>query len=73
MGRRSTIGGSTLRSRTVEEKSGVAGAVEERVVSLLGRGTVVVPVAERFPLAHATEAYERFAKGDKLGKIVLVN
>ncbi len=73
MGRRSTIGGSMLRSRTVEEKSAVAGAVEEHVVTLLGRGTVVVPVAERFPMAHAAEAYERFAAGDKLGKIVLVN
>jgi len=73
MGRRSTIGGSTLRSRTVEEKSAVAGAVEEHVVTLLGSGTVVVPVAERFPLARAAEAYDRFAAGDKLGKIVLVN
>ena len=36
-------------------------------------GKVTVPVAERFPMAEAAEAYERFAAGGKLGKIVLVN
>ena len=56
MGRRATIGGSTLRSRTVEEKSAVSRAVEEHVVALLGQGTVVVPVADRFPMARAIEA-----------------
>ena len=38
---------------------------------LLAAGTVTVPVAERFPMARADEAYERFAAGGKLGKIVL--
>ena len=31
-----------------------------------------VPVAATFPLAEAASAYERFAAGAKLGKIVLV-
>ncbi|HEY7915623.1 MAG TPA: zinc-binding dehydrogenase [Acidimicrobiales bacterium] len=73
MGRRATIGGSTLRARTVEEKAAVTRAVEEHAVPLLARGEVVVPVADRVPMARATEAYERFASGGKLGKIVLVN
>jgi NADPH2:quinone reductase len=73
MGRRSTIGGSTLRSRTTEEKSEVARLVEKHVVPLLADGTVTVPVAERVPLAEAEEGYERFAGGGKLGKLVLVN
>jgi NADPH:quinone reductase-like Zn-dependent oxidoreductase len=30
-----------------------------------------VPVAETFPLEDAAAAYERFAAGGKLGKIVL--
>jgi NADPH:quinone reductase-like Zn-dependent oxidoreductase len=33
---------------------------------------VRVPVAETFPLDEAEAAYERFAAGGKLGKIVLV-
>ncbi len=72
MGRRATIGGSTLRSRTVAEKSAVTRPVEEHAVALLGQGTVTVPVAERFPMAGAAEAYERFAAGGKFGKVVLV-
>ena len=31
-----------------------------------------MPVAETFPLDEAEQAYERFAAGGKLGKIVLL-
>jgi len=73
MGSRATIGGSTLRSRDVEEKAGVAWLVESRAVHLLGEGAVVVPVAATFPMSAADAAYEHFAAGGKLGKIILVN
>ncbi len=73
MGARATIGGSTLRARTTEEKAGVAWLVESRAVRLLGEGAVSVPVAETFPLSEATAAYEHFAAGGKFGKVVLVN
>jgi NADPH:quinone reductase-like Zn-dependent oxidoreductase len=73
MGSRVTIGGSTLRSRDVEEKAGVAWLVESRSVHLLGEGAVTVPVAATFPMSDADAAYERFAAGGKLGKIILVN
>jgi len=73
MGSRATIGGSTLRARSVEEKAAVTRAVEEHVVPLLARGEVAVPVADRVPMSRAPEAYERFASGGKFGKIVLVN
>lgn len=73
MGTRATIGGSTLRSRSTEEKAGVAWLVEARAVRLLGEGAVTVPVAATFPMAEAAAGYERFAAGGKLGKIVLVN
>ena len=73
MGRRATVGGSMLRSRTTEEKAAVARAVEQHAVPLLADGTVVVPVAERVPMERAGDGYERFAAGGKFGKIVLVN
>ena len=38
---------------------------------LFDRGEIDVPVAERFPLEQAEAAYDRFAEGGKLGKIVL--
>ena len=73
MGSRATIGGSTLRSRTTEEKAEVAWLVESRAVHLLGTGAVTVPVAATFPMAEAAAAYDRFTSGSKLGKIILVN
>ena len=73
MASRSTIGGSMLRARTVEEKATVARAVAEHAVPLLAEGKVTVPVADRMPMAEAQEAYERFAAGGKFGKIILVN
>ncbi|MGH2928844.1 MAG: zinc-binding dehydrogenase [Solirubrobacteraceae bacterium] len=38
---------------------------------LLAAGAVTVPIAAGFPLSQAPAAYERFAAGGKLGKIVL--
>ncbi|MER3452881.1 MAG: NADPH quinone oxidoreductase, partial [Acidimicrobiia bacterium] len=42
------------------------------VLPLLAERTVRVPVLQTFPLEAAARAYERFAAGGKLGKIVLV-
>ena len=68
---RGRIHGSTLRARPLEGKAAAARAVERHVVPLLADGTVQVPVLETFPLSRAAEAYDRFAAGSKLGKIVL--
>ena len=72
MGKRARICGSTLRARSLEDKADVFRRVEHHVLPLLGTGAVRVPVESTFPLAEATAAYERFAAGGKLGKIVLV-
>ena len=71
MARRARLGGSTLRARTREEKAAVAQAVARHVVPLLGAGRLRVPVAATFPLARAVDAYGRFERGSKLGKVVL--
>jgi putative PIG3 family NAD(P)H quinone oxidoreductase len=72
MGTRGRIHGSTLRARAFEEKAAVFRAVERHVLPLLAAGTVRVPIESTFLLADAAAAYERFAAGGKLGKIVLV-
>ncbi len=41
------------------------------MLPLFESGALRVPVAETFPLERAAAAYERFAAGGKLGKIVL--
>ncbi len=71
MGKRARIHGSTLRSRSLEEKALTARLVEHEVLPLFERGELRVPVADEFPLERAADAYERFAGGVKLGKVVL--
>ena len=71
MGKQGRIHGSLLRPRSLEDKATVARRVERHVLPLLASGALTVPIAATFPLAEATAAYERFAAGGKLGKIVL--
>ena len=71
MGKRARIHGSTMRARPLEEKALMVRLVEHHVLPLFERGLVRVPVAATYPLGEAKAAYERFAAGAKLGKIVL--
>ncbi|MCW3033836.1 MAG: NADPH:quinone reductase [Solirubrobacteraceae bacterium] len=71
MGKRARICGSTLRARPLEEKALTARHVEHEVLPLFERGMLRVPVAGEFPLDRAAEAYEAFAAGGKLGKLVI--
>jgi NADPH:quinone reductase len=73
MGKRGRIHGSTLRPRPLEDKAQAARRIERQVLPLLARGSVTVPIAATFPMSEAAAAYERFAAGGKLGKIVLVS
>jgi putative PIG3 family NAD(P)H quinone oxidoreductase len=72
MGKRARIHGSTLRARPLEEKALCARRLEHEVLPLFESGELHVPVADTFALADAAAAYERFAAGGKLGKIVLI-
>jgi NADPH2:quinone reductase len=71
MGRRGRIHGSTLRARPPEDKALVARRVEREVLPLFQSGALHVLVADSFPLDQAAAAYERFAAGGKLGKVVV--
>ena len=72
MRRRGRIHGSTLRSRSLQERSAVVAALGEAALPLLDAGRIVVPVETTFPMADASAAYDRFGAGGKIGKIVLV-
>jgi NADPH:quinone reductase-like Zn-dependent oxidoreductase len=72
MTKRATLRASTLRARPLEEKAATARAMERHVLPLFTTGALRVPIAETFPLQRAGEAYERFAEGGKIGKIVLI-
>jgi NADPH2:quinone reductase len=71
MGKRATLRASTLRARPLEEKALTARAMEREVLPLFAAGRLRVPIAEAFALDEVEAAYDRFAAGSKLGKIVL--
>src|ERR1700722_10264395 len=88
VGKRARIHGSTLRARALEEKALAARQLEREVLPLFeanetaglskpaaggaAKPLLFVPIAETFPLEEVAAAYDHFAAGGKLGKIVLV-
>jgi NADPH2:quinone reductase len=71
MAKRGRIFSSTLRPRPLEEKAATARAVEREVLPLFERGDLRVPVADVFELDDVAAAYDHFAAGGKLGKVIL--
>lgn len=71
LAKRGRIHGSTLRARPLEEKAATARAVEREVLPGIADGSLRVPIARTFPLAEAEAAYDAFAAGGKVGKLVL--
>ncbi|MGH2918851.1 MAG: NAD(P)H-quinone oxidoreductase [Solirubrobacteraceae bacterium] len=71
MGKRGRIMASTLRARSLEEKAATARAMEREVLPHFDSGALHVPVADTFALDDVADAYERFAGGGKLGKVLV--
>jgi NADPH2:quinone reductase len=71
MTKRLLITGSTLRSRTVAEKSALARAVEQQLWPLFASGQIRPVVDTAFPLEQAAEAHRLMESGRHMGKIVL--
>lgn len=69
--KRLTITGSTLRSRSVEQKAAVADAVRKNVWPLLAEGRVRPVIHATFPLAQASAAHQLMESSGHIGKIML--
>jgi len=63
--------GSTLRSRSNEDKAAIAAAIEAKVLPLLAEGRVKPIIDSTFPLAQAAAAHARMESSAHIGKIVL--
>ncbi len=63
--------GSTLRSRSIEDKGRIARAVEDKVLPLLASGQVKPVIDSTFPLRQAADAHARIEASAHIGKIVL--
>jgi putative PIG3 family NAD(P)H quinone oxidoreductase len=69
--KRLTITGSTMRPRTLAEKTAIRDALAVNIWPALGRGELLPHVFARFPLAQAAEAHRLMESSRHIGKIVL--
>lgn len=69
--KRLSITGSTLRSRSVPEKTAIADALKAKVWPLLEAGQIRPIIHAVFPLADAAQAHRLMESGRHIGKIVL--
>jgi putative PIG3 family NAD(P)H quinone oxidoreductase len=69
--KRLTITGSTLRSRSPEEKARLAHEVHEHVWPWIEEGKVKPVIDSTFPLEQAEQAHQRLQSGAHAGKVVL--
>lgn len=73
MVKRLTHTGSTMRSRTIEEKAVIAQELKKQVWGLLQNGEIKPIINKTYHLSQVRSAHEYMESGDLVGKIVLLN
>jgi NADPH2:quinone reductase len=71
MHKRILMTGSTLRPRSLTEKTALRDGILETVWPWVKSGTLKPLIFKSFPLVQASAAHEALEKGDHIGKIVL--
>lgn len=71
MAKRAWVTGSTLRARSVAQKSTVIGHVRRSVLPLIERGGFTPVIDAVFDLGEADRAHQRLASPDHAGKVLL--
>lgn len=69
--KRLTVTGSTLRSRSLEEKAALAAAIRKSLWPLIEAQRITPTIAARFPLEEAEMAHALMASSRHIGKIIL--
>lgn len=69
--KRAAIIGTTLRARSIEEKTAIMEQVRIHVWPLVSSGAVKPMVDKTFPLAHVAAAHEYLDSGSHVGKVLL--
>jgi NADPH:quinone reductase len=72
LSKRLTHTGSTMRSRSVEEKAQIAQELERQVWPLLEQGKIRPQIYRTVKLEHAADAHRLMESGVHIGKIVLI-
>ncbi len=71
MGKRISIRGCTLRSRTLEEKLAVTRRFATGVLPLLANGTVKPIIDQVYPLEQIADAHRAMEANKNFGKLIL--
>lgn len=72
MQKRLVITGSTLRSRSIEEKGDLRDALEARLWPFVIGGAIRPVVDRTFPIEQVAEAHRYFERGQHAGKVLLI-
>jgi NADPH2:quinone reductase len=67
-----TVTGSTLRSRSIEQKARIVSALKEKVWPLWEQGKLRTCTYKTFPLTEASQAHALMESSQHIGKIILV-
>ncbi|MFF4169545.1 NAD(P)H-quinone oxidoreductase [Streptomyces sp. NPDC001744] len=71
--KRLSVYGTTLRTRSEEQKAAVVAEVRDKVWPMIENGSVRLLVEDRMPMSEAAEAHRRMETGGHTGKILLIN
>jgi NADPH2:quinone reductase len=63
--------GSTLRSKTPEEKGRLLNELVDKTWSKFENGEMKVKIYKTFPLREADDAHQVLYRGENIGKVVL--
>lgn len=72
MAKRLVLTGSTLRPRSIEEKTSLRDGIREHIWPHVESGAIKAQIFQTFPLSNAAEAHKALENGDHVGKIVLI-
>ena len=67
-----TVTGSTLRSRSIEQKAQIVSALKDKVWPLWDQGKLRTCTYKTFPLVEASKAHALMESSQHIGKIILV-
>ncbi|MFE4961448.1 NAD(P)H-quinone oxidoreductase [Streptomyces sp. NPDC056660] len=71
--KRISVHGTTLRTRSAEQKAAIVAEVRRNVWPMIENGSVRVVLDRTLPMAEAAEAHRLMEEGRHVGKILLLN
>ncbi|MYR98258.1 MULTISPECIES: NAD(P)H-quinone oxidoreductase [unclassified Streptomyces] len=71
--KRLSVYGTTLRTRSKEQKAAIVAEIRDHVWPMIENGSVRLLIEDRLPMEEAAEAHRRMEAGGHTGKILLVN